>query len=246
MNSETAERLAAINREFYERMGASFSATRQRLQPGVRKILEKLHGDENILDLGCGNGMLGRALTKMGHRGSYLGVDSSATMIREARGRNKHPNVKFVQADLIQLALDNQGGSSSSEDFRGKWSVIFAFAVLHHIPGMDYRLKTLTFIRERMAQDGRFIHSNWQFLHDEKMKARLQPWEEVGLMGSDLEEGDALLDWRSGGYGLRYVHQYSPEELSKLARMSGLHILDMFFSDGRDGRMGLYQIWQKN
>ncbi len=246
MNSETAERLTAINREFYERMGASFSATRQRLQPGVRKVLEKLHGDENILDLGCGNGFLARTLTQRGHLGSYLGVDSSASMIREARGRNKHPNVKFVQADLIQLSLDNQGGSSSSEDFRGKWSVIFAFAVLHHIPGKDYRLKTLAFIRERLAQDGRFIHSNWQFLHDEKMKARIQPWEEVGLMETDLDEGDTLLDWRHDGHGLRYVHQFSEAELMGLAEQTGFSILEVFYSDGRDGEMGLYQIWKIN
>jgi tRNA (uracil-5-)-methyltransferase TRM9 len=40
MNSDTAARLIELNRDFYDRFGDSFSATRQRLQPGVNKILD--------------------------------------------------------------------------------------------------------------------------------------------------------------------------------------------------------------
>ncbi|HEY3476840.1 MAG TPA: hypothetical protein VGK56_19640 [Anaerolineales bacterium] len=57
-----AVRLIEINREFYTRFGEAFSATRHRIQPGVRRVLEMLQGDESILDLGCGNGELARAL----------------------------------------------------------------------------------------------------------------------------------------------------------------------------------------
>jgi 2-polyprenyl-3-methyl-5-hydroxy-6-metoxy-1,4-benzoquinol methylase len=247
MNSTTAERLAAINREFYERMGASFSATRQRLQPGVQKILETLHGDENILDLGCGNGLLARTLLRRGQRGNYLGIDSSPVMIREAQQQTKDPGVKFIQADLIQLASNDQGKKPLPGDdpIQGEWSMIVAFAVLHHIPGSEHRMKILTFIKERMAQGGQFIHSNWQFLHDEKLKARVQPWEKVGLAAADLEEGDTLLDWRDGGQGLRYVHQFSEGELMEMAHQTGFSILDVFRSDGREGKMGLYEIWKK-
>ncbi|NJN79645.1 MAG: hypothetical protein HC797_03755 [Anaerolineales bacterium] len=42
MNLATAERLLAINREFYNHFGDSFSATRQRLQPGVKKYSKQL------------------------------------------------------------------------------------------------------------------------------------------------------------------------------------------------------------
>ena len=247
MNSNTAERLAAINREFYERMGASFSATRQRLQPGVRKILENLHSDENILDLGCGNGLLARTLEGRGHRGIYLGVDSSPLMIQEAKHQNNDAGVKFLQADLIQLASQDQKNSTAPGDdpIQAGWNMVFAFAVLHHIPGRGHRLKILNFIRERMAHDGRFIHSNWQFLHDEKMKARIQPWEGVGLMEAELDEGDKLLDWRGGGHGLRYLHQFSEGELRELAEQTGFSILDVFYSDGLDGKMGLYQVWKQ-
>src|SRR5215211_2276449 len=84
MHADTAATLIEINREFYTRFGDSFSATRQRLQPGVRRVLELLEGDESILDLGCGNGEFGRELSKRGHRGPYLGVDFSPPLLREA------------------------------------------------------------------------------------------------------------------------------------------------------------------
>ena len=69
MNSTTAARLIELNRDFYKRFGDSFSATRHRIQPGVRRVLDMLNGDEHILDLGCGNGELARALAKRNHHG---------------------------------------------------------------------------------------------------------------------------------------------------------------------------------
>src|SRR6185503_13813811 len=84
MDSAIATRLIELNRDFYTRFGDSFSATRHRIQPGVRRVLETLNGDEDILDLGCGNGELARELTKRGHHGSYLGVDFSLPLLREA------------------------------------------------------------------------------------------------------------------------------------------------------------------
>ena len=71
MNSSTAACLIEINRDFYTRFGDSFSATRHRIQPGVRRVLEKLKGDEFLLDLGCGNGELARELAKRGLRRTH-------------------------------------------------------------------------------------------------------------------------------------------------------------------------------
>src|SRR3990172_4106303 len=115
MNSATIARLREINREFYDRFGAQFSATRQRLQPGVKKILNALQGDESILDLGCGNGELARELTKRGHRGAYLGVDFSRSLLREAQSI---PGVSFREVDLAQLSAFR--GQLSAE---GRWAL---------------------------------------------------------------------------------------------------------------------------
>ena len=58
MDTATACQLVELNRKFYADFGESFSATRQRIQPGVRKIISGLEGTERILDLGCGNGLI--------------------------------------------------------------------------------------------------------------------------------------------------------------------------------------------
>lgn len=238
MNAATAARLIEINREFYTRFGDSFSATRHRIQPGVRRVLETLNGDESILDLGCGNGELARELAKRGHRGAYLGVDFSLPLLRDAEILPHGFSAKFIEGDLTKL-------SAISDQLlaRKHWSLITAFALLHHIPSTELRSDILRTGRDLLAQDGKFVLSNWQFLNSEKLKARIQTWERAGLQPSDVDAGDYLLDWRSGGEGLRYVHHFSQGELSALAREVGLKISETFYSDGETGNLGLYQTW---
>jgi tRNA (uracil-5-)-methyltransferase TRM9 len=245
MDSKTAARLIELNRDFYTRFGDSFSATRHRIQPGVRRVLEMLKGDESILDLGCGNGEVARELAKRGHRGPYLGLDFSLPLLRVAdsppvgTAQLDGFSARFLQVDLTQLSI-----FSGQLSGIGNWSLITAFAVLHHIPSYELRLNILRNVRRLLKDNGRFIHSNWQFLNSEKLKARIQPWEAATISSSDVEAGDHLLDWRSGGKGLRYVHHFNEQELSELAEASGFQISDSFYSDGEGGRLGLYQVWR--
>ena len=125
------------------------------------------------------------------------------------------------------------------------WSLIIAFAVLHHIPGEELRLNLLNTVSALLPDDGRFILSNWQFLNSPRLKARIQPWDRIGLKDSDVDAGDYLLDWRRDGRGLRYVHHFSVEELSGLAGQVGLRVSESFESDGDGGKLGLYQVWRK-
>ena len=236
MNSTTAQRLLKINREFYNRFGDQFSATRQRLQPGVRKILETIQADVSVLDLGCGNGNFLRELSVRGHKAALLGVDFSLPLLRDAESA---PGVEFSEVDLDQLSV-----VSGQLAVEGGWDVITMFATLHHIPSTEIRLDILRTVRKLIKDDGKFILSNWQFLNSEKLRSRIQPWGRVSINESDIDEGDYLLDWRSGGEGLRYAHQFSVEELLGLAEQAEMRVIDSFLSDGDGGNLGLYQIWQ--
>jgi hypothetical protein len=144
-----------------------------------------------------------------------------------------------MKADLTQL-------SAVSDELLagGGWSLIIAFAVLHHIPSTELRLNMLRVVHQLLHRDGMFVHSCWQFLNSEKLKRRIQPWEAVALSGSAVEAGDYLLDWRSNGKGLRYVHHFSEKELEELASRSGFRIADTYTSDGEGGHLGLYQVWR--
>lgn len=238
MDSATAARLIQLNRDFYERFGADFSATRQRLQPGVMRLLGTLSGDESILDLGCGNGELARTLARRGHRGSYLGLDFSLALLADASAIPEGFSARFLEVDLTSdWALNVE---------RLTFNVVTAFATLHHISSYDLRLEILKTVHNLLAPSGRFIHSNWQFLNSAKLRGRVQPWDRIGLAESDVDAGDTLLDWRRGGEGLRYVHQFSEEELAGLARECGFNIVETFYSDGEGGRLGLYQMWEKD
>lgn len=236
MNSATTARLLAINREFYNRFADSFSSTRQRLQPGVKKLLDSIRDDDSVLDLGCGNGHFLRELSRRGYKQPLLGVDFSLPLLRNAE---PVPGVVFREVDLTQLSMHSEELSVA-----GGWSVITMFAVLHHVPSNEFRLDILRTVRKLLKPDGKFILSNWQFLNSEKLKARIQPWDRVGLSNSDVDEWDYLLDWRSGGDGLRYAHHFSVEELLGLAEQVGMSVSASYLSDGNEGKLSLYQIWK--
>ncbi len=236
MNSLTAQRLLAINHEFYNRFGDQFSATRQRLQPGVKKILDSIQEDVSVLDLGCGNGHFLREISKRGHKQPLLGVDFSLPLLRDAESSL---GVIFREVDLSQLSAFNEQLSTP-----GGWDVITMFATLHHIPSVEMRLDILRTVKKLLKPAGKFILSNWQFLNSAKLKSRIQPWDRVGVNENDLDQDDYLLDWRSGGEGLRYAHHFSAQELLGLAEQVEMRVTASFPSDGDGGNLGLYQVWE--
>ena len=110
-------------------------------------------------------------------------------------------------------------------------------------PSRNYRLQFLGALWTWLQPDGRFFISNWQFLGNQRLQARTQPWSAAGLTATDVDPNDYLLDWRHGPIGLRYVHQFDEAELHNLATSSGFHIVETFYADGRNRQSGLYQIW---
>ncbi len=243
MKPEIAQKLLNVNRQFYQTFANQFSATRQRIQPGVRKILERLPDEISILELGCGNGELPLQLSRENHRGHYLGLDFSSPLLELAREINQQladkPSlqVQFRSADLASPDWD--AGLS-----KNKFKHVLAFAVLHHMPGEELRVLMMRKARRLLEYNGLFIHSEWQFLNSPRLVARIQPWSRVGLSEIDVDPGDYLLDWRHGGSGLRYVHFFQVGELQRLAESSGFQVKDTFYSDGMGKHLGIYQTWQ--
>ena len=239
MDQEVSQQLLQLNNQFYQTFAGQFSATRQRLQPGVRKVIESLPNPARILDLGCGNGELALQLAESGQRGTYVGLDNSPGLLQIAQKVASPPELEihFYQADLSSVGWNTILAEQT-------FDVLYAFAVLHHLPGVVLRQEFLTQVATCLAPGGVFIHSAWQFLNSPRLRARFQPWQSIGLMESQLESGDYLLDWRGGGSGLRYVHHFSSEELHHLAGQTGFQVLSEFTSDGEGGRLGLYQIWK--
>jgi SAM-dependent methyltransferase len=238
MNPEVAERILSLNYQFYQSFAEDFSETRQRLQPGVLKVIKRFPTGSRILDLGCGNGELIRELARNEFSCSYLGTDFSPHLLQKAKAGIPED----FPADFRELNLSDPSWQDSLPN--STFDVVLSFAVLHHIPGYDNRASICRNIRRYISEGGSFYHSNWQFLKSERQKRRIIPWEEAGFSEKDLDEGDYLLDWKRGGRGVRYVHHFSLDELSSLADQSGFEVEDSFYSDGKEGDLSLYQVWK--
>ncbi len=239
VDEKVRDQLVNLNRTFYQTFAHQFSATRQRLQPGVLRILDQISNQENVLELGCGNGELGKELFRRGHESLYIGLDSNPDFLDIAqRNLPNKSSAILLQKDLSDPSWDNELQSKQID-------LILAFAVLHHIPSTKLRQELIGKISSLSSPGGRFMHSVWQFLNSPRLRERIQPWEKIGLNSNQVEPGDYLIDWRQGGQGLRYIHVFEIEELAALAEYAGFAIIETFTSDGEGGNLGLYQIWKR-
>ncbi|HSM23945.1 MAG TPA: class I SAM-dependent methyltransferase [Anaerolineaceae bacterium] len=249
MQAQTIQQLLDINYQFYQTFGGAFAATRRRVQPGIRKVLEKIPPEGCWLDLGCGSGALAQLWIQQQRTGCYHGLDFSAVLLAEAKeliAGETIPatlEVNFMEVDLLS-------DSWSSNLPRKNYDGVVCFAAMHHIPGYQTRLRLVQMVRTLIPIGGLFIHSNWQFQHSPRLLTRVQAWSQIGIDHQALEEGDTLLDWRYAlagqkeQVGYRYVHRFSQDEFERLAKEGGFQIDEVFESDGDGGRLGYYQIWR--
>ncbi|MBE9524589.1 MAG: class I SAM-dependent methyltransferase, partial [Chloroflexi bacterium] len=127
MKTHIANRLVQLNQQFYQTFAKQFAATRQRIQPGVRRVLDETAPTVNILALGCGNGELAQELLKQGYVGYYLGLDFSQALLDVAKNSVwDAPNIAYTRADFADPAWDRHLPATS-------YDLVFSFAVFHHL-----------------------------------------------------------------------------------------------------------------
>lgn len=80
----------------------------------------KLKGNEKILDLGCGDGVLTEQLSLAVPTGKVIGIDASMGMIKTAKSI-KNDNIEFQQMDINEI------------NYKNEFNIIFSNAALHWI-----------------------------------------------------------------------------------------------------------------
>jgi tRNA (uracil-5-)-methyltransferase TRM9 len=231
MTPEVAQKLLALNREFYAALAQPFAETRETPQPGFDRLRTALPGVPcDVLDVGCGNGRFGHYLQQHNALGHYVGVDFSSELLAHAALR--------VPGDYFQRDLSQSG----CLDGLIQYDVVACLAVLQHIPSYENRLRLLREMKERVGGNGRIFISTWQFMDSERQRRKLRDWAEIGLNPGEVEPNDYLLTWQRDGFGLRYVCFVDEIEIAKLAKAAGLRILDQFRSDGKEGDLNLYTV----
>ncbi len=240
MNDSTADRLNRLNRDFYDRFALPFAESRAAIPPGIQRSLQWLRSSRALLDLGCGDGRIGRLWAgESPNERSYVGIDFSAELLRQPAQPDATlpPGFELREADLGSPDWRHRAGLDDR-----KFDAVVCLAVLFHLPQAACRARFLEEMSLVMAPGGRAVLSVWQFLHVARLKRKIVPWSRLELDAADVEPGDFLLDWWRGGHGLRYVHHFDPSELEAMVERAGLRIVDTFRSDGATGDMSLF-LW---
>jgi trans-aconitate 2-methyltransferase len=103
-----------------------------------------LKGDERVIDLGCGDGVLTKKIMELVPKGRVLGIDSSASMIETAK-KLEASNLRFQQLDIYDL------------DFKDEFDVAYSNAALQWVKDHDRMLENV----RRAVRPGGLIRFNF-------------------------------------------------------------------------------------
>ena len=106
----------------YEFNGKKYEQASRHQKEWGQKLFSDLHlnGNESILDLGCGDGVLTEQLSMLVPEGSVIRIDASIGMINTAK-KHKKKNLQFLNMDMADMNFMNQ------------FDVIYSNAALHWV-----------------------------------------------------------------------------------------------------------------
>ena len=133
-----------INQEMQEKVKAyEFEriADRKRIDFITDFLKSSLPSNANILDVGCGNGVISRHLGRFGFR--VTGIDVSEKAIDKAKSLNQFSNVKFMRKSAEDLIAEGI-----------KYDAIICSEVLEHLSDPDTLLEVLN---KSLSRNGKLI-----------------------------------------------------------------------------------------
>jgi trans-aconitate methyltransferase len=108
-----------------------FNYSEIQIQWGLKTLSQyKFTGDENILDIGCGNGRMSALMSYQVPEGTVTGVDISAPMINYAQ--NQYPQSEFKNLKFIHTSNQYFNGLTDSPFLH--YDVVTALCVFHLVP----------------------------------------------------------------------------------------------------------------
>lgn len=131
-----------------------------------------LAGDESILDLGCGDGVLSAQLAELVPDGRVLGIDASRGMIDEAN-KLSADNLTFRQMDIGEM------------DFVEEFDILYSNAALHWVKDHKRLLESSRkALKERGVIHWNFAgHGNCSHFYEIAMRVMNMPEFASSLVG---------------------------------------------------------------
>lgn len=254
MDEALAEKIAAINAEFYARVGASFDRTRQAPWEGwnrpVELAAEELGVSPRVLDLACGNLRFERFLAERGLSGEFLAVDISRELVDAGMTELEEGDaarIGFCELDIAS-ALDT-GSLGEELSFAAPFDLAVCFGFAHHLPLEKQREELLRSMLELTRAGGLVALSFWAFAEDAGLRTKAERTTTRACahygMGV-LSDGDYFLDWQ-GSDIFRYCHSFTDAELDGLvAKLGGIAVeRERFSADGRTGALNRYLVLER-
>jgi SAM-dependent methyltransferase len=125
-DSEHRTLIRGIAARFCRRRHRDYARNKLRFDPAYAAVAALVAGSgEDLLDIGCGLGLLGFYLRELGFRGRYLGIDFDAPKIAEAR--------RIADTFADNLVFDH-GDANALPAFCGN---VVVLDVLHYLRAAD-------------------------------------------------------------------------------------------------------------
>ncbi|MDD2731175.1 MAG: class I SAM-dependent methyltransferase [Candidatus Portnoybacteria bacterium] len=229
MDQSYAQYLLKKTIENYNLIAEDFSRTRRYVWPGFEFLAQYAKPNDNVLDLGCGNGRLLDLLRDK--KINYIGIDNSSALIAAAQKR--HPGADFRVGDALNLPF--------SDNY---FDIIYSIAVLHHIPSEELRTKFLEEAKRVLKPGGILIITVWNLWQRRGLKYNLK-YAVLKVLGlSKLDFRDVFVPWAKTRQ--RYFHCFSQKELKRLVESVGFNVgeIDILESAEKKGN-NIYLVAQK-
>jgi len=254
MRRDARNILNKLNNNFYAEIGQFWNQESDYFWDGwyVMKHLLDLRRltPLKVLDIGCGNGRF--ATFASTHLNSsqpitYLGIDNSAEMLSFCPAISHPHSIHFSHIDVVESAHWNRS-------FDHQFNLVVLMGLMHHIPSFQKRLNLITSAAQCLTSGGYLCFTTWRFDLIPRLQKRVVNLDggegrlllsELGLSRSDLEAGDALLNWVKYERAYRYSHQYSEQELAHLIKATGCTLVARYLQDGKECMRNEYFVLRK-
>ncbi len=144
-------------------------------------------------------------------------------------------NYDFIKCDISKeqfLDLD-----------LGKFDLITAFGVFHHIQSQQVRNTITNKISSMLSDNGVFVFTRWNFLLLNRLRKHILTPEQIpNFDASSLELGDYFLKWDKGQYSIRYANFMDIFQIEQMLYKSNLKCLNSFNADDKTENRNSYFI----
>jgi len=209
-------RVLEKTKEDYNIIASHFSEKRKFIWGDIKPFLKFIKPGDKVLDAGCGNGRLFRALKRK--KVNYLGIDFSKELLKIAKKENPRGNFKY--GDLTK--------TKTWENLKN-FDACCCIAVFHHLPSPKSQLKLLEHIRRALRPNGVLIITVWNLWQRRFWTSHLKQllwkifkgfkfkWVRIPYKINDRGKVARIVN--------RFCYAFSIRELEEIAKKAGFEII---------------------